>query len=182
MGNFLIRPARPADAEAVREISWITCEEGFGLATPSEFSRTIDMERNAIQKAGSSPAWSRFLTAESEGKIVGFLHFIRRTEDKYRHHGSFGMSILPEYRSHGIGACLLRELIGWAEQQPGLEKITLEVLAGNKSAIHLYEKFMFQEEGRLQNHVYFKKSFDDLLLMALFVSYTNLENPKSPAD
>jgi RimJ/RimL family protein N-acetyltransferase len=178
MGNFLIRPARTADAEAVREISWITCEEGFGLATPSEFSRTVDTERNAIQKAGSAPAWSRFLTAEAGGKIVGFLHFIRRTEDKYRHHGSFGMSILPEYRSLGIGAGLLQELIVWGEQQPGLDKITLEVLAGNKPAIQLYERFGFWEEGRLQNHVYFKKSFDDLILMALFVCSTNSENSK----
>ena len=68
---------------------------------------------------------------------------------KLLHTVEFGMSVLRELRNKGIGGLLLKELINWADKNPLIEKITLQVFLNNERAIYLYKKSGFQEEGRL---------------------------------
>ncbi|NJP38043.1 GNAT family N-acetyltransferase [Alkalicoccus luteus] len=170
--TILIRQALPEDAAALAAIASGVTEEGFGLVSPEEVTHTTDAMEQRIIAVRNDPR-SLFLTAESDGQPVGSLIFQRSTQVKYVHHGSFGMSLAPSSRGAGIGRKLMEELLSWAAEAPGLEKITLEVLAENTAARSLYKQFQFEEEGRLRRHVYYQGAYDDLILMALFLNQEN---------
>jgi RimJ/RimL family protein N-acetyltransferase len=166
MAAITIRPSIKEDAGALLKLARLTAEEGFGLASPKEFSTTEDTFKKRIAAFQNLPQESCMLTAEAGETVVGQLSFFRRPEEKYRHHGSFSMSLFPEWRGRGAGHQLVESFLFWADTAGGLEKITLEVLAGNESAQRLYRNFGFIEEGRLVRHVKFRGRYEDLLLMA----------------
>ncbi|MFC4736355.1 GNAT family N-acetyltransferase [Bacillus daqingensis] len=170
--TILIRPAMPEDAAKLAAIASDVTDEGFGLASPEEVTHTAASMEEKILTVGKDPR-SLFLTAESDGQPVGSLIFQRSSQVKYVHHGSFGMSLAPASRGAGIGRKLMEALLSWAAEAPGLEKITLEVLAENTAARSLYKQFQFEEEGRLRRHVYYQGAYDDLILMALFLNQEN---------
>lgn len=76
------------------------------------------------------------------------------------------MMILKKYRGLGIGKCLLEQLLKWAECNPYIEKISLGVFSTNESAIALYKKMGFVEEGRKINEIKLndKQYIDDVLM------------------
>ncbi len=107
--------------------------------------------------------------AEADNILVGAIEFRNGEKDKVSHQGSFGMTVLPTYRNHGIGKALLQTLVNWAKANNTIEKICLEVMEGNQGAITLYEKFGFLEEGRKVKGVKLNNGYQDLILMYLFV-------------
>ena len=66
------------------------------------------------------------------------------------------------YRRQGIAAGILTKLMA-AGRELGIEDYTLEVRAGNKPAISLYEKLGFLEEGRRKN--FYTKPDEDAVIM-----------------
>jgi ribosomal protein S18 acetylase RimI-like enzyme len=72
-------------------------------------------------------------------------------------------------RGRGVGSALLAAAIQWARER-GLHELSLDVFAHNASAIALYRKFGFVEEGRRVKH-YRRASGDlwDTLVMGLLL-------------
>ncbi len=70
-------------------------------------------------------------------------------------------------QSCGYGSSALRQVIAHAFEGMNLRKIYFRVLADNKRAIGLYEKFGFVVEGRLKAHVFKEGGYRDLVFMAL---------------
>ena len=65
-----------------------------------------------------------------------------------------GMSVHQVERNRGIGSALMAYAIDWARASGVLTRIELYVYASNARAIHLYEKFGFQLEGRRRQAIY----------------------------
>jgi len=61
--------------------------------------------------------------------------------------GELGMLVDRAWRGRGVGSALMREAIGWSRSH-GLHKLCLDVFPANASAIALYRKCGFVEEGR----------------------------------
>jgi RimJ/RimL family protein N-acetyltransferase len=57
------------------------------------------------------------------------------------------MCVARAWRGRGVGTALLEAAIDWA-RRAGLHKLTLSVFPHNETAIALYRKFGFVEEGR----------------------------------
>ena len=70
----------------------------------------------------------------------------------------------------GIGTKLLKSIIEWAKNSSVIEKIQLNVRASNTTAISLYKKMGFEEEGRLKNRVKVKDRYIDDVIMGLDLS------------
>jgi GNAT superfamily N-acetyltransferase len=71
-----------------------------------------------------------FLGAFVHDQLVGMLRFSRAPGIRFHHTGHISaLYVIPEARGHGVGAGLLREAITCAITVPGIECVTLTVVA-----------------------------------------------------
>ena len=70
----------------------------------------------------------------------------------------------PACRRQGIAACLMQEVIRYAEEHD-ISRIVLEVRPSNEAAIALYEKFGFELDGRRPG--FYDSPKEDALLYSL---------------
>jgi ribosomal protein S18 acetylase RimI-like enzyme len=78
------------------------------------------------------------------------------------------MAVAADRRGEGIGTALLEEGLGWA-RSAGVDKVELSVYPDNRTALALYRRFGFVEEGRLRRHS--RKSYgdEDEILMGVWI-------------
>lgn len=164
-----IRSAAKSDAEAILA----HCRKAFGetdflMTEADEFNLTIEEEEAWIER--SIRTGDLILVAEVGNKVVGMLNFRRSKSKKVNHLGYFGITIQEKHCNQGLGSKMMKQFLKWADEEPGLEKICLEVFAYNQRAIHLYRQFGFQEEGCKVKHIKRKDgTYADELLMYKFV-------------
>ncbi len=106
--------------------------------------------------------------ALDDEKVVGWCDIFPEENPRQKHRGSLGMGLLPEYRGIGIGSKLLSSVLGQAKEF-GLEKVELQVFTTNISAIALYKKFGFVEEGLIKKYRKLDGQYFDSLTMAKFL-------------
>ena len=112
-------------------------------------------EVTRIEEANFSTPWTKagfesqikagdtvYLVCEVDGKLVGLCGYIRSFEEA----DVTNVSVLQEYRGHGIGTALMQALIEEGEKA-GVRNFTLEVRVSNLSAIHVYERLGFESCG-----------------------------------
>jgi len=87
------------------------------------------------------------MVAEHQGRVVGSGYVqLRQSKDYFKHdrHAYLGfMYVLPDYRGQGINKMIIKQLMAWSTAQ-GVNDFSLEVYAGNNSAIRAYEKLGFE--------------------------------------
>ena len=145
-------------------------KDGNGMvAEPGEIQFTEEKRRNRIKKLTDHPD-KLLLVCMQDDRLIANLDFHAGKRKRIAHVGGFGISVHPQWRGLGIGNALIEEMISWAISNPRLEKITLSVLASNESAINLYSKFGFVEEGRNSKAIKYQDgSYVDDVQMARFV-------------
>jgi len=165
-----IREAEPSDAEQlIAHVQRLADETDINVPlAPGEFNLTVDEEREILAGYAGSRN-SLFLVAELESQIVGALTCKGGTRQATRHSVTLGVSIRKGERGKRIGTALVARAIEWAKSTGVVTRIELKVLAGNRIATHLYEKFGFQIEGRRQRAIYHNGEYADDLIMALLL-------------
>ncbi len=126
------------------------------------FEKVASFQRELISKNG--PAYY----ALSGDKVVGWCDVFPEGNPRKNHRGGLGMGILPEFRGQGIGSQLLQKVIEHAKSF-GLEKIELNVYSSNVSAIGLYKKFGFEQEGLIKKYRKLDGQYFDCLSMGKFL-------------
>lgn len=83
-----------------------------------------------------------------KGELVGCvgLEFSSRPKTRHKAH-LIGMYLLEAWRGKGLGRQLVELALGYANQRPGIEVVTLTVTEGNAAAIALYQATGFQSFG-----------------------------------
>ncbi len=170
--KILIRSANLIDAKAVLQLSKEVISENDTLVTTNdEYTVTEEQQKDFIHIYHADPC-NVMIVAENNGWIVGLLTFQRGFLQKYAHHGSIGMIVNRNWRQKGIGKAMLSTLIQWADYNPLLEKLCLEVLASNQKAIALYKSLGFIEEGHQRKQVKLPNgTYDDVILMGKFLNF-----------
>ena len=82
------------------------------------------------------------------------------------HRAELAMTVKKAYWNQGIGSMLMEHLIQYAKEH-GIELIYLDVRADNHAAIHLYEKFGFQQTGTLPAYFKIGNDYFDFWSMCL---------------
>jgi [ribosomal protein S18]-alanine N-acetyltransferase len=136
MAEFTVRLARAGDGRAMAELFAAVAQERDGIATEPP----VDVRQRTAQFARGADA---SLVAVAGGHIIGLLH----VEVSRFGFGELSMLVDRGWRGRGVGSALLLAAIDWAREH-GLHKLNLEVFAHNSSAIALYRKSGFVEEGR----------------------------------
>lgn len=157
--NLLIRNAEAKDAEKIIiMVKQVIDETGFFPHAAKEFNLTNEQEVEYMKST------ALFLLVEIDGKIVGSVTLDRSDLIKLNHIVTLGITILKEYCGLGIGSSLMKKVIEWTKSN-GVEKIELEVFENNISAIMLYKKFGFVEEGRKRKCIKTNDGYQDMILM-----------------
>ncbi|KEO76809.1 GNAT family N-acetyltransferase [Paenibacillus sp. FSL M8-0228] len=148
--RYTVRSAMIQDAKNLSEIRLLIDgetenldrEKGEAFISTSGFEQLIetDTENNR----------NLFLVAVVHDKIVGFSRCEGHVLSRFSHKVEFGVCVLKDFWSYGIGTNLLKKSISWAESN-GIKKMTLQVLETNDKAIELYKKHGFEIEGLLKN-------------------------------
>lgn len=101
-----------------------------------------------------NPNW----IALSDGKVIGWIGC---SVDKHKI-GSFGLYVLPEFQSQGIGGKLLRVALEWLLQNS--QTIEIGVLQYNHKAIKFYEKYGFTILDKKEDFSIGGKRIEDIVI------------------
>ncbi|WIV11534.1 GNAT family protein [Proteiniborus sp. MB09-C3] len=165
--TVIIRKANKSDAGAVLNyIDMVSEESDYLTFGQGEFDKTIEQEEYFIDNI-SKQNNALFIIAETKGKVVGNLNFSGGARPRIVHTGEFGVSVLKDYWGQGIGAQLIKYMIEWCKQSRIIRKINLRVRSDNFSAIHLYKKLGFKEEGVITRDFFINNRFYDSISMGL---------------
>lgn len=148
----LIRPARPADAEAIARVHVYGWQEAYAGLLPDDFlaglGRTLDRRRDFWE--GLARSLSRrdaFFVAEVGGEIVGFAHGGHSRDHPDENVGEVTAIYLR--RAHwgrGIGRRLFAAVVDRL-REAGFEEAILWVLDTNARARRFYEAAGWEADG-----------------------------------
>jgi len=144
--SLLVRKMTVEDVPAAHEIDVLS----FILPWP---------ERSLRFEVTDNPA-ARCWVAELDNRLVGMLILWMIVDEAH----IATIATHPDYRRLGIAGRLLVEALNSAYRE-GAESALLEVRAGNKAAIKMYDGFGFEAVGRRER--YYKDNYEDAVLMTL---------------
>lgn len=107
-----------------------------------------------------------YLVAEVEGRAAGSITLHHMQRPRLHHMGILGLMVGRPYWNQGIAGFLMQAALEIADDWLNLYRVELDVFTDNDVAIHLYEKFGFEVEGRRRRVAYGPGGWRDNLLMA----------------
>lgn len=132
--------------------------------------KDLDQVADLEQEIFSEP-WSRndfaqeliaeghcYLVAEESGRVQGYCGYWGIAGEGQ----IYNVAVRQESRGQGIGRQLMERLLQEGEAE-GLQEFTLEVRAGNVSAIRLYHSVGFEDAGIRKN--FYSKPVEDAIIM-----------------
>ena len=137
-----LRAFNPDDAETI--LSWCKDKHAFRLWSADrykDFPAKSDEMIEQYEKENMYP-----LTAVADDEIVG--HILLRFPSEDKSVIRFGFVIVDDSkRGKGYGKQMLRLAIDYAQQELGVQKITLGVFCDNLSAVECYKSVGFRITG-----------------------------------
>jgi len=103
--------------------------------------------------------------AEVQGKVAGIIN-MRVGSGRESHVGDIDMAVHDKYQGQGIGKMLLITVIDLADNWLNLVRLELDVYTDNERAIHIYQQFDFEIEGRKRLDAFRGGSYIDSYMMA----------------
>ncbi|HYE84693.1 MAG TPA: GNAT family protein [Clostridia bacterium] len=166
---LIIRKAEKSDAGRIVEyVETISGESDNLTFGPGEFGISVEKETEFLVGI-SARSNAVYLVAEIDGRIVGSLNFSGGSRPRTAHTGEFGVSVLKEHWGKGIGTELIRHLLEWSKETGIIRKIDLRVRVDNHTAINVYRKLGFVQEGVITRDLLINEVFYDALLMGYHV-------------
>lgn len=98
-------------------------------------------------------------------EVVGWCDLRPKAAVALRHSAVLGMGVVREYRGQGLGSRMLATTLQMGEARD-FRRVELVVRADNETAIALYRRFGFVEEGRCRQYLHLDGISHDALLMA----------------
>ncbi len=164
--SVLLRIARTEDATELRQTiqTYLQSSPHIPL-TPEEFTPSVEEEVAWIRQFLDQEN-SLLLVAEKDDRIIGNIDLTGNQRLRMRHTGMIGMGICEAYRNTGLGTHLIRQMIQWAEENPILEILWLEVYRTNLPGRRLYERAGFQEVGTIPGFFKNESTYSDKVIMS----------------
>lgn len=162
-----LRPVSVADAtdDYLRWMNDSEVTRGLetGIFPTTKESLTSFVEKTSASKDNVFLAIIDKASGKHIGNIkLGNINWVHR-------HGELGILIGDKAAwGKGFGTDACRLLVEYAFGKLNLHKVWLAVFANNPSAIKVYERLGFVEEGRLKEHVFSEGNLVDKILMSVF--------------
>lgn len=164
-----LREVVPEDAaDILAVLKQIGEETDYLLLGTDEHVLTVAQEKEYLQNLIDTPN-NLMLVAIAANKIIGLASVSAEANEKIKHIGEIGISVLKPYWGFGVGSILLDELIYWSQTSGIIRRLELTVQERNERAVRLYEKFGFHTEGMLARGICLDGEFYDVRLMSLMI-------------
>ncbi|MFP8956270.1 GNAT family N-acetyltransferase [Natrialbaceae archaeon A-CW3] len=138
-----LRPATPADREAIREVARATWHDTYDELSADTIDTTVDdwYDDEVFSRSLEEPGTS-VIVAEHDGEIVGFTHGVI-----YEDEGDvLRMYVHPDYQREGIGTALHDRLRSTLEDV-NMKRMRAIDLASNEGGRRFYEELGFEQTG-----------------------------------
>jgi|SRR5690348_4745909 RimJ/RimL family protein N-acetyltransferase len=144
-----IRIATSTDAEAIAAAEAETQRTpGLLVGHPGEIP--VEAYRAKIAKLATEGC---YIVAEENGSPVGHAFLDPLPMRANAHVFTLTIVVHPGHVERGIGRAMLEHLLDWARRDARVEKVELNVRAGNLRALRLYHRCGFVEEARFTRRV-----------------------------
>lgn len=138
---------------------------------PEDLERVIEIENSSFSRPWSKKSfmdalesdYSYMITAKLSGNILGYAGMYSVQGGGY----VYNIAVDKYHRKRGIGTLLLRELIRYSKEVK-LAFLSLEVRESNTSAIDLYSKLGFINQGVRKS--FYDKPTENAVIMTIFLS------------
>ena len=117
---------------------------------------------NILRKELENPASTYIVAVDEQNNVLGYGGIWQPIDEAH----ITNIVTKKDKRGQQIGTTMLERLIKIAQQR-NLKSITLEVNVNNKPAIHLYEKYQFQQVGIRKKYYH---NTEDAFIMTLDLS------------
>ena len=162
--DIIIRDTRESDIEQFNRVLNSVVSERLFLAVVTDIPLTSSVEFISKCLQHKYPN----VVADAAGDIVGWCDIVAKEPDEYAHVGRMGMGVADGYRGAGLGRRLLTTALQRAKEY-GFEKIELDVYHDNLRARALYTQVGFQVEGTRKRYRKIDGTYQDNVMMALFL-------------
>ncbi len=143
---FTIRAMRQADVPGINRIfnqpSVSRCILGLPFMSVARSNAFFAGREKRLQTS--------LVACGPDGTVLGEASLFRETNPRRAFAASLGLMVAEETRRQGIGRALLQALLDLADNWLNLQKLELNVFAGNQPAITLYESLGFEIEANLR--------------------------------
>ena len=160
--QLTVRPARDADAPALREIFNEAIEDG--LPTFETVARSIEQQKLLILASQLNPRYP-VLVAEVRNWVCGYVaiepYDERRGLDEI---GEVTVFVRRSFRSYGVGRQLMRSAQAEASRQ-GYRKLVGHVLAENRDSLRLCQATGWREVGKYLAHARHRDDLRDVVVV-----------------
>lgn len=165
--QVIYRGVKKEDAEALYQHQCTIAQETYFTSLfPLSLLYNIEGKVERIKEIQNHPVHFQ-IVAINDGKIVGQAEVrVVKNHLKYKHRANIGISIDRDHWGMGIGSSLMKLALHQAKEN-GLEQMELGVYADNERAIHLYQKYGFEQCGIWKNAFKLKDgTYRDEILMS----------------
>lgn len=163
MSAQIIYPSEKYFASFHQALSQVASERVYlEMVEAPPLEKVSEFQRDIIGKNGPV-----YYAIDNE-RVIGWCDVFPKDNPRHCHRGALGMGLIPEYRGQGLGSKLLSAVIAHSKQF-GLEKIELSVYTSNTSAIALYKKLGFEQEGLIKKYRKVDGQYFDSMIMGMFL-------------
>jgi L-amino acid N-acyltransferase YncA len=155
----MIRPAQPADAEAIAAIYNQGIEERQATFQ-TRFHDAGELELKTEQRGGA------LIVAERDDRVVGWGGWSGYDDpaDYYAGIAECAVYVALDARGRGVGAELLEGLASEAPRA-GIHKLVAKIFTSNEASIALFRRCGFREVGTHLRHGQLDGEWKDVLVM-----------------
>jgi RimJ/RimL family protein N-acetyltransferase len=160
--KVLVSAYKAEDFERVVEMFASLSDEALRWASPPYTKETIgrwtqDLENKTI------------LVAHFQNRIVGYCMVHGSPRPRYRGICDLMIYLHQGFQNKGLGTTMTSMAVRLAKEQ-GIHRLSLEVVADNKMAVHVYEKVGFRIEGVMKDAFYGEDGkYHDMIVMSLLL-------------
>lgn len=108
----------------------------------------------------------RRFVVEEDYQFIGVVELMEI--DSLHRNTEIQIIIHSKYQGHGYAQMAMSAGIDYAFNVLNMHKVYLYVDADNSTAIHIYKKLGFVEEGKLRKHFFAEGDYHDSLIMGIF--------------
>ena len=145
---WVIRRARRSDTNAL-----LAYFAALAAETPNNTSirrNTVSLTAEAvldrITRYERNPHSVLYLAVHA-GSVIGIVSLTGDDSPFTAHQVELSINVHSNWRGRGLGSALMQTALAWARSQPHVERIQLEALTRNTTAVRLYQRCGFVIEG-----------------------------------